>query len=236
MKCTACNVGEVSAGHYSCTACEGKQTTRRTSSTNGIEAPADTRMLEAARVLSKQGDYKRAVEFYKEVCSRLPDRADAHREMAVLLLHQSLQAWLPWEKKNLAREAALAAGRAESLGDIHGDCLFIAAEVAITFLTQADAVPGMLQEAFARYQLQIDRGEEVTAFYFGTALRLGQINEVMGRTKAALAYYDVVARGEEWERTGRVRAGSVTAAQVESARATIARLQGVAAEGGLTWR
>lgn len=236
MKCTVCNVSEVSAGHYCCTACEEKQTAWRTSSTNGVEAPADIQMLEAARVLTNQREYKKAVAFYKEACTRLPNRADAHREMAVLLLHQSLQAWLPWEKTRLAREAALAAGRAESIGDMHGDCLFIAAEVAITFQMQADAVPGMLQEAFARYQLQMDRGEEVTAFYFGTALRLGQINEVMGRAKAALAYYEVVAGGEEWERTGRVRVGSVTPAQVEGARATIARLQGVAGEGGLTWR
>lgn len=51
---------------------------------------ADLRMLEAARVLANQKAYKKAVAFCQESCTRLPNRADAERKMAVILLHQSI--------------------------------------------------------------------------------------------------------------------------------------------------
>jgi len=191
------------------------------------EDVADIQMLEAARVLASQKDYKKAIAFYKEACSRLPNHADAHREMAILLFHQSAASWLPWEKKNLARDAALAAGRAEQLGDMDGDCLFIVAEAGGMLDTQAEAIPSILQEALTRYQMQMDRGIAVSAFYLATALRLAQINEAGGRIKAAIAYYSVMAGAEELERTGRVRVGAVTPEQVQSARASVARLRGV---------
>ncbi len=192
------------------------------------ERDAATQMLEAARVLAKQNEIKRAVAFYKEACARLPNRADAHREMAVLLLRQALDAWLPWDKNRWAREAALAAGQAERLGDMDGDCLFIVAEVGGMLDMHTDAIPSMLQEAFARYQMQMDRGEAVSAFYLATALRMAQINEARGQEKAAISYYGILSGAAELERTGRVRAGSSTPEQTQRAWASIARLQGLA--------
>lgn len=185
----------------------------------------DVQMLEAARVLARQGQTKKAIAFYQEACRLRTQCPDTHRELSILLLNQAVSAWIPWEKERLTREAGLTAGRAIQLGDLNGDCWFIVAETGGMLGKSATNIPSVLLRAFTLYSEQIERGEQVNAFYLGTALRLAEINESMGHYPAAIEFYTIMARAAELERSGQVKTGSSSPDQIENARVAIASIQ-----------